>query len=113
MGSPYHVRAHCGDHKGAVIRSLVVDSYPLPKPEDVMVGLTGGKEFSKLNHLLSVGTFQSPLERAHHFRLLFRIMSLTLLMCWTSKLTLNLLPSAISPFDHAHRLICTATYVHE
>ena len=56
----------------AVNQFLDVDSYPLPKPEDVMVSLTGEKEFSKLSHLLSVGTFQSPLERAHHFRLLFR-----------------------------------------
>ena len=112
MGSPYHGRAHCGDHKVAVIRSLDVDSYPLPKPEDMMVSLTGGKEFSKLNHLLSVDTFQSPLERAHHFRLLFRIMSLTLLMCWTSKLTLNLLPSVIFTFwpcaqTNMHSYICT------
>lgn len=35
----------CGDYKVTIYPSLDVNSYPLPKPEDLMVSLTGGKKF--------------------------------------------------------------------
>ena len=50
----------CGDYKVMVNQSLDVDSYPLPKPEDLMVSLTGGKKFTKLD--LSSAYQQMPLE---------------------------------------------------
>lgn len=49
----------CGDNKVAINQSLDVDSYPLPKPEDLMVILTGGKKFTKLD--LSSAYQQIPL----------------------------------------------------
>ena len=39
----------CGDNKVTVNQSLDVDADPLPKPEDLMTSLTGGKKFTKLN----------------------------------------------------------------
>ena len=39
----------CGDYKVTISESLDVDAYPLPKPEDLMVSLTGGKKFMKLD----------------------------------------------------------------
>ena len=36
----------CGDYKTTVNRSLEVDQYPLPKPEDLFASLTGGQKFS-------------------------------------------------------------------
>ena len=39
----------CGDYKVTVITELVVDQYPLPKPEELFAALTGGKVFSKLD----------------------------------------------------------------
>ena len=39
----------CGDYKITVNPVLVVDKYPLPKPEDLMAQLAGGQTFSKLD----------------------------------------------------------------
>ena len=36
----------CGDYKVIMNSVLVVDKYPLPKPEDLMVQLAGGQKFS-------------------------------------------------------------------
>ena len=36
----------CGDYKMTVNRSLEIDQYPLPKPEDLFASLTGGQKFS-------------------------------------------------------------------
>ena len=39
----------CGDYKVTVNPVLVVDKYPLPKPDDLMAQLAGGQKFSKLD----------------------------------------------------------------
>ena len=39
----------CGDYKVTVNPVLMVDKYPLPKPEDLMTHLAGGLKFSKLD----------------------------------------------------------------
>ena len=39
----------CGDYRVTINSALVVDKYPLPKPEDLMARLAGGQKFSKLN----------------------------------------------------------------
>ena len=39
----------CGDYKVTVSHSLDVEAYPLPKPEDLMTSLTGGRKFTKLD----------------------------------------------------------------
>ena len=39
----------CGDYKVTINSVLVVDKYPLPKPEDLMARLAGGQKFSKLD----------------------------------------------------------------
>ena len=49
----------CGDYKVTINRFLDVDAYPLPKPEDLMVSLMGGKKFTKLD--LSSAYQQMPL----------------------------------------------------
>ena len=49
----------CGDYKVTINQFLDVDAYPLPKPEDLMVSLTGGKKFTKLD--LSSAYQQMPL----------------------------------------------------
>ena len=36
----------CGDYKMTVNRSLEIDQYPLPKPEDLFASLIGGQKFS-------------------------------------------------------------------
>ena len=38
----------CGDFKVMVNPVLRVDQYPLPKPEDLLTTLVGGKKFTKL-----------------------------------------------------------------
>ena len=39
----------CGDYKLTVNQASKVDSYPLPKIDDLFASLAGGKTFSKLN----------------------------------------------------------------
>ena len=39
----------CRDYKVTVNQSLDVEAYPLPKPEDLMTSLTGGRKFTKLD----------------------------------------------------------------
>ena len=39
----------CGDYKLTVNRAAEWDSYPVPKTEDLIATLNGGKEFSKLD----------------------------------------------------------------
>jgi len=39
----------CGDYKVTINPQLLVDKYPLPRPEDLMSRLAGGKKFSKLD----------------------------------------------------------------
>ena len=50
----------CGDYKVTVNQALDVDQYPLPKPEDLIATLAGGKKFSKLD--LSQDYQQLPLD---------------------------------------------------
>ena len=51
----------CGDYKVTVNSQLLVDKYPLPRPEDLMARLAGGKKFSKLD--LSQAYQQVPLDQ--------------------------------------------------
>ena len=51
----------CRDYKVTVNSQLLVDKYPLPRPEDLMARLAGGKKFSKLD--LSQAYQQVPLEQ--------------------------------------------------
>ena len=51
----------CGDYKVTVNPVLIVDKYPLPKPEDLMSNLAGGLRFSKLD--LSQAYLQIVLDR--------------------------------------------------
>ena len=39
----------CGDYKTTVNPVLVVDKYPLPRPDDLMSQLAGGQRFSKID----------------------------------------------------------------
>ena len=39
----------CGDFKVTLNPMLQVDQHPLPKPEDLLTILAGGKEFSKID----------------------------------------------------------------
>ena len=39
----------CGDYKQTVNRSATCDNYPLPKTEDLLATLNGGKKFTKLD----------------------------------------------------------------
>ena len=39
----------CGDYKVTVNPMLDIDQYPLPKPDDLMATLAGGKRFSKID----------------------------------------------------------------
>ena len=43
----------CGDYKTTVNPVLVVDKYPLPRPDDLMSQLAGGQRFSKIDLRLS------------------------------------------------------------
>lgn len=56
----------CGDYKVTINQSLDVDAYPLPKPEDLMVSLTGGKKFTKLD-LSSAYQQMPPTEESKKF----------------------------------------------
>jgi len=39
----------CGDHHVTVNQAIKVDSYPLPRVEDLFAALAGGKYFTKLD----------------------------------------------------------------
>jgi len=39
----------CGDYKVTINPALVVNKYPLPRPEELMAQLEGGQKFSKLD----------------------------------------------------------------
>ena len=51
----------CGDYKVTVNPVLIVEKYPLPKPEDLMANLAGGLRFSKLD--LTQAYFQIVLDQ--------------------------------------------------
>lgn len=51
----------CEDYKVTINSQLLVDKYPLPRPEDLMARLAGGKKFSKLD--LSQAYQQVSLEQ--------------------------------------------------
>ena len=51
----------CGDYKVTINSQLLVDQYPLPRPEDLMARLAGRKKFSKLD--LSQAYQQVPLDQ--------------------------------------------------
>ena len=50
----------CGDYKTTVNQAMVVDSYPLPRIEDVFASLADGKTFSKVD--LTHAYQQLPLD---------------------------------------------------
>ena len=50
----------CGDYKITVNQALAVEQYPLPRPDDLLATLAGGKCFSKLD--LSQAYLQVPLD---------------------------------------------------
>ena len=39
----------CGEYKVTINPALVVDRYPLPRPEELMAQLAGGQKFLKLD----------------------------------------------------------------
>ena len=49
----------CGDYKTTVNKGLLIETYPLPRVDDLFANLSGGKSFSKLD--LSQAYFQLPL----------------------------------------------------
>ena len=51
----------CGDYKVTINPQLMVDKYPLPRPEDLMARLAGGEKFTKLD--LSQAYQQVPLDQ--------------------------------------------------
>ena len=52
----------CGDYRVTVNQAIKVDSYPLPRVEDLFSALAGGKYFSKLD--ISQAYLQLPLDEA-------------------------------------------------
>ena len=50
----------CGDYKLSVNQASKIDSYPLPKIDDLFASLTGGKSFTKLD--LANAYQQIPLD---------------------------------------------------
>ena len=52
----------CGDYKVTINRALILDTYPLPRVEDLFSALSGGTAFSKLD--LSHAYLQLPLDDA-------------------------------------------------
>ena len=54
----------CGNFKVTLNPMLQVDQHPLPKPEDLLTILAGGKKFSKID--LSQAYQQMILEQDHH-----------------------------------------------
>ena len=52
----------CGDYKMTVNQAAKIDSYPLPKVNDLFASLAGGQTFSKLN--LANAYLQMPLDKA-------------------------------------------------
>ena len=50
----------CGDYKVTINQALEVDQYPLPKPDNLIATLAGGKQFSMLD--LSQAYTQVPLD---------------------------------------------------
>ena len=52
----------CGDYKLTVNQAAKVDSYPLPKINDLFASLAGGQSFSKLD--LASAYLQIPLDEA-------------------------------------------------
>ena len=52
----------CGDYKVTINQALIVDQYPLPKPEDLFATLANGTRFSKLD--LSQAYLQLQLDDA-------------------------------------------------
>ena len=52
----------CGDYKVALNSNLVVDQYPLPRPEDMFATLEGGVLYTKMD--LSQAYFQLELEES-------------------------------------------------
>ena len=52
----------CGDYKVTINRALILDTYPLPRVEDLFSALSGGTVFSKLD--LSHAYLQLPLDDA-------------------------------------------------
>ena len=53
----------CGDFKITINPVLQIDQHPLPKPEDLLATLAGGKKFSKID--LSQAYQQMVLEPEH------------------------------------------------
>ena len=54
----------CDDYKLTVNQAAKVDSYPLPKINDLFASLAGGQRFSKLD--LASAYLQIPLDEAMH-----------------------------------------------
>ena len=52
----------CGDYKLTVNAVAKLDTYPLPRIEDLFTSLSGGKYFSKLD--LAQAYLQPPLDEA-------------------------------------------------
>ena len=52
----------CGDYKVTINQALIIDQYPLPKPEDLFATLANGTRFSKLD--LSQAYLQLQLDDA-------------------------------------------------
>ena len=52
----------CGDYKVTINQALIIDQYPLPKPEDLFATLANGTVFSKLD--LSQAYLQLQLDEA-------------------------------------------------
>ena len=82
----------CGDYKLTVNGVAKLDTYPLPRIEDLFSSLSGGKYFSKLD--LAQAYLQLPLDEASRKYVTERTIPIHQTSIWSGLCTINI------PEDH-------------